>query len=337
MPEPQTNEPPAPSQAPSIFSGLRVLAAKAGNALADTASVLSGSKTPLGNQLNTNIQDTLHNPRTRTDMLVGMVQPGGKGDIDLPEEFSGLRVKKAPAIVPEEFANRPMPETPQPSPQEIADLQAQNPSKLIRPEDVSKINRQQAAQKNVEAGLRGERGDEASQIREEHRAKLESSDNEQKSLSQKLTDEYGTTNAHKNAAFILSDGKMVPLVEDHDTMLRKTDARGTSKNPFVKSEGAIRVHQYAPVKGAAGQVNFEIPDKVTPEQVEQIKKIVNSYHGGKRGDIMLAKPFPEKEATREQFGTAASIDKMLRTLGAHPEGNSDPAIIKKGTKGLAEK
>lgn len=67
----------------------------------------------------------------------------------------------------------PMPAPSPINPQEIADLQAQYPGRVITAENVNAIRRAEAARRNVEAGLAGQRGDEASVIREEHRAGLE--------------------------------------------------------------------------------------------------------------------------------------------------------------------
>jgi N12 class adenine-specific DNA methylase len=58
------------------------------------------------------------------------------------------------------------------NPQEVADLE-QELGRPVRAEDVNAIRRRQATEANIEAGLRGERGDEAARIREEHRAGLE--------------------------------------------------------------------------------------------------------------------------------------------------------------------
>jgi N12 class adenine-specific DNA methylase len=63
---------------------------------------------------------------------------------------------------------------PQPiNPQEVADLEHEL-GRPVRAEDVNAIRRRQAAAANVEAGLRGERSDEAARIREQHRATLPS-------------------------------------------------------------------------------------------------------------------------------------------------------------------
>lgn len=67
----------------------------------------------------------------------------------------------------------PLPE-PQPiNPQEVADLQQETP-RLMSPDRVNQYRREQASDANIRAGLTGNRADATGNIREAHRAKLES-------------------------------------------------------------------------------------------------------------------------------------------------------------------
>lgn len=72
-------------------------------------------------------------------------------------------------------SKEPMPPNPEPAPinpQEAVDLTKEK-GRTISPEEVLKIRRQDSTDANVSAGLQGKRGDEASTIREQHRAALE--------------------------------------------------------------------------------------------------------------------------------------------------------------------
>lgn len=58
-------------------------------------------------------------------------------------------------------------------PDEVADMQKANPGRMVSADRVPAMNRTASADRNIQAGLRGERGDDASQIRETHRADLD--------------------------------------------------------------------------------------------------------------------------------------------------------------------
>lgn len=107
------HKPDVTPEIPSFWQGLRIKTASIGNKigkeLIDPGGIRSTlEKTPRGQDLKNEVYNTAHDPQQRLNFLVGMVQAGGgepfgmrglevpvgpMGDIDIPPELAGLRVK----------------------------------------------------------------------------------------------------------------------------------------------------------------------------------------------------------------------------------------------------
>jgi hypothetical protein len=145
---------------------------------------------------------------------------------------------------------------------------------------------------------------------------------EPQTISDKLVDTYGTTDKPHEAGFILSDGRMVPLHGEHNTMMETLYNKygdisqgDADRTAFINNEQAVRT-RYRQTKGGQ-EVVFSVPKQgVTPEQIEQIKKSVGQ---NRNGNVVMEISEGEGKSAKKEFARVSDVEPMLREIGAHPE------------------
>lgn len=154
---------------------------------------------------------------------------------------------------------------------------------------------------------------------------------EPKTISDKLVDTYGTTQDPREAGFILSDGRMVPLHGEHNTMLENVynkygdiSMADAERSAFIDNENAVRTRFRT---GRGGQeVVFSVPKNgVSEPQLQQIRKAVGKV--GREGNVVMERTdaTPDNPLyTRKEFPRVSDVDQMLREIGAHPEQKIEP-------------
>jgi len=144
-----------------------------------------------------------------------------------------------------------------------------------------------------------------------------------KSTSEKLVEKYGTTDDHLKAGFILNDGRMVPLHQEHDFMINIAEGKLGNFDPrrydFISDEKAIRIRYYpSGVAGEGQTISFSVPEKVTPEQIDQMKLAVGKL--GRYGNVQIENVSkPDGGFAKKEFVRPSDVDEMLHKIGAHPE------------------
>jgi hypothetical protein len=169
---------------------------------------------------------------------------------------------------------------------------------------------------------------------------------EKKSTSEKLIEKYGTTDEPLRAAFIFTDGRMVPLQGEHDVMINTAEGQvgGFGKprrQDFINEENAIRVHYYpSGIAGEGPTVSFSVPKKVTLDQIDQMKQAVGEL--GRYGNAQIENvSTKDGKFVKKEFVRPSDIDKMVADVGAHPEvlgsPKLSPAVPKERTTGNTDR
>lgn len=141
-------------------------------------------------------------------------------------------------------------------------------------------------------------------------------------ISNRLVETFGTTNNPHDAGFILSDGRMVPLKGEHNTMMEtlynKYGDIGMDKaerTAFINNEQAVRT-RYRTGKGGS-EIVFSVPKQgVTPEQVEQIKKSVGQL---RNGNAVFEISEGQGKSAKKEFVRISDVEPALREIGALPQ------------------
>jgi tape measure domain-containing protein len=133
-----------------------------------------------------------------------------------------------------------------------------------------------------------------------------------------LIKRYGTTGDVTKAGFIAPTGKMVPIVGEHEDMLR-----GASREDFIKRTGAVR-SRYS--MGRAGErMAFSIPPTggVTERQAAQIRAAAGKM---RYGEIAIEQAMQGGKYEMMQMPTGRGVNEALERLGGiRPEEEEESA------------
>lgn len=153
--------------------------------------------------------------------------------------------------------------------------------------------------------------------------KLSTAVAEPQATSEKLVDKYGTTDNPHDAGFILNDGRMIPLRNEHDSMLKAVHSdqlddqgyHGPLRANFINDENAVRT-RFRTGKGGR-EIVFSVPKNgVSPEQLEQIKRSVGQL---RNGNVVMEVGENRGKSTTKEFARVSDVEPMLREIGAMPE------------------
>lgn len=102
-----------------------------------------------------------------------------------------------------------------------------------------------------------------------------------------LVKKFGTTPFVSQAGFVAGDGRMIPLVGEHDRMLGATP-KDNVREPFINQTGVMRARRRT---GPAGnEMVFSVPENgITDQQVAKIQDAAEILHNG-RISIEVARP-----------------------------------------------
>jgi hypothetical protein len=133
--------------------------------------------------------------------------------------------------------------------------------------------------------------------------------------SEKLAKKYGTTTDPLKAAFILPDGRMVPLQGEHDTMLSATEGKGAkNREGLINDENAIRT-RFRQTR-AGDEVVFSIPEHVTEEQMQKMRAAVGQM--GRYGNVVIEQAKSAGGRFAKEHALVSHIDEGVKHLGAEP-------------------
>lgn len=137
----------------------------------------------------------------------------------------------------------------------------------------------------------------------------------QSSMTDKVKAKFGTTDDPTKAGFILPSGEMIPLVGEHDKMIESSGAQG-AREDIIGKENAIRMRSY--MTKAGRKVTFSIPDKVTEDQIQQIKAAVKKFGPNTVLGIEQGKPGGDFRTTAisGDEATPKTVNQFLRDLNA---------------------
>ena len=147
---------------------------------------------------------------------------------------------------------------------------------------------------------------------------------EPKPISDKLVAQYGTTVDPLKAGFILSDGRMVPLQGEHDSMLKAVHPEqmtdrgytGPLRENFIRDENAVRTRFRTGKSG--DELVFSVPKSgVNEDQISQIRQSIGKM--GRNGNAVMEIAEPHGASVKKEFVTPADVEPMLQKIGAHPD------------------
>ncbi|MBZ5701019.1 MAG: hypothetical protein LAN84_04160 [Acidobacteriia bacterium] len=184
---------------------------------------------------------------------------------------------------PGEIDFEPLPE-PQPiNPQEVEDLSRQL-GRPITAEEIPGIRRRQAAERNIEAGLRGEHRDVAGEIREEHRAKLE--------RGEILPGMEAAVREQREAAATEQGRQLTEEINRPPESIEETAGKIERESPLFRGKGPqgelySGIHPRAMVEGAR-VLQRAWDEKVAQPLINKVLKIGDKYVKAREADPAVA-------------------------------------------------
>ena len=153
-------------------------------------------------------------------------------------------------------------------------------------------------------------------------------------ISDQLKKTYGTTDNPLEAGFILPDGKMVKLEGGHDPMVMnaakqagvKVSVKAGELSPretVIQNENAVRTRVRNTPAGK--EVVFSIPDQVTEEQAQNMRKAVGAL--GRDSNLVIEHGKEGGESHSVQFATPRHVQETLENMHAikgEPEMTPEP-------------
>lgn len=143
-------------------------------------------------------------------------------------------------------------------------------------------------------------------------------------ISDALIKQYGTTDSPLGAQFVLPDGRRVAIGIDHDLAIQRVMGKEgggpTQRENFINDEGAVRTRFRTSRIGK--EVVFSVPEKVTSEQIEQMKGSVKAM--GAYGNLSIERAEKGGQYFTKENPSPDDVDIGLKKIGAHPEGG--PAL-----------
>jgi len=153
-------------------------------------------------------------------------------------------------------------------------------------------------------------------------------------ISDQLKKTYGTTDNPLEAGFLLPDGKMVKLEGIHDAMVMnaakqagvKVSVKAGELSPresVIQNENAVRTRVRNTPAGK--EVVFSIPDQVTEEQAQNMRKAVGAL--GRDSNLVIEHGKVGGESHSTQFATPRHVQETLEKMHAikgEPEMNPEP-------------
>jgi hypothetical protein len=153
-------------------------------------------------------------------------------------------------------------------------------------------------------------------------------------ISDQLKKTYGTTDNPLEAGFILPDGEMVKLEGIHDAMAMnaakqagvKVSVKAGELSPresVIQNENAVRTRVRNTPAGK--EVVFSIPDQVTEEQAQNMRKAVGAL--GRDSNLVIEHGKEGGESHSVQFATPRHVQETLENMHAikgEPEMTPEP-------------